>query len=326
MSKRFIKMSSALLLGFLSLILSIVPTKSHALETDQYMTFGIELSESSQEIDNLVNTQMTLAALSLSNGKDSSELSCMQAAYKALKWVGGEFGKKIGVPEEYILENTKIDIFPDRNLINNEYINNSIYQSSLLLKTFPLAPTLKVNGVYVGSDKLGHFFSLGRYYYRIYLRSRKLGLSHDVAVKNSFKMGLISEKTYYGFLASGVFSYADLQANYDGFRWILSFCDDVNPKLYKVNNTWFWSNDFKITDFVSPLWDETYNTNSYTKRRGKQVKKHLDKLCSDEFILHMNERVDFYSNHYSKYFENDFRKLLTKKQMPEQIPQSFCKN
>ena len=309
------------LILILTLSLLLKPFFAFSLETDQYMTFETELSDSSAEIDQLINEQMNQAVVKL-----SPDLSCLEASHEVLSWVGGQYGDKTGVPEEHILENTQIDIFPDRSLERSDYIGRSVYQDSLTLKTFPLAPTLKLNGVYVGSDKVGHFFSVGRYYYRVYLRSRKLRMGHQRAMQNSFEMGLISEKTYYGYMASGVFSFADLQANYDGFRWILSFCNKQTPKLYKENGKWHWSNDFKIANYASPLWDESYNTNSYTRRRGKQVTQHLNQMCSNKRVIElMHERFSYYTNNYQNYFQHDFRNLLSPKERPEQIKR-YCQD
>lgn len=314
------KRSSLKITFFLILnIFNIFVSNTWALETDQYMTFGIKLKDSSVHINELVNNQMKYAVLKL-----SPKSSCLKATHDVLSWVGGQYGETMGLTEKHVLENTEIDIFPSRDKLKSDYINNSIYAKSFLLKTFPLAPTININGVYIGSDKIGHFFSVGRYYYRVYLRSKMLGFSNWDAIMKSYKAGLFSEKTYYGLWASGVYSYADLQANYEGFHWALSFCEGPRPMLFKKDGVWHWNGNFQIQDYVSPLWDETFNTNSYSKSRGREVFKQLSKRCLKTDPAHIAERFSYYSNNFEHLLARDFRKIVIKMSMPSQIERNFC--
>ena len=91
----------------------------------------------------------------------------------------------------------------------------------------PLAlfPLVKIGDTTVGVDKLEHMFGMGlRYFKKHYLEERPL-----VPV---LKGGIFKEKTFLGgnMLATGVFSYADLSANFNGMRFwnhMLQKRDDV---------------------------------------------------------------------------------------------------
>ena len=67
---------------------------------------------------------------------------------------------------------------------------------------FGLGRTFKLNGIMVGSDKFGHFFSQGHKYYRRELRGEREDL---LLAKGAF-----AERWVFGQLTTGIFSNADL--------------------------------------------------------------------------------------------------------------------
>lgn len=81
---------------------------------------------------------------------------------------------------------------------------------------FTISPTVKMYGHSFGTDKIAHFFQQGYTYHRIYKRGTANGLTDTEAVKKAVAWGRKTEATYYGTLVGGVFSNADLYANYAG--------------------------------------------------------------------------------------------------------------
>ena len=73
---------------------------------------------------------------------------------------------------------------------------------------FTISPTVKMYGHSFGTDKIAHIFQQGYTYYRKYKRGIAAGMTETEA-----------ENTYYGTLVGGVFSNADLYANYAGMRF-----------------------------------------------------------------------------------------------------------
>lgn len=84
---------------------------------------------------------------------------------------------------------------------------------------FTISPTVNLYGSQFGTDKIAHFFQQGYTYYRIYERALAKGLTADEAAKKAVRWGRMTERTYYGTLVGGVFSNADLVANYIGMKF-----------------------------------------------------------------------------------------------------------
>ena len=82
-----------------------------------------------------------------------------------------------------------------------------------------ISPTVNLYGSQFGTDKIAHFFQQGYTYYRIYERALAKGLTVDAAAKKAVRWGRMTERTYYGTLVGGVFSNADLFANYIGMKF-----------------------------------------------------------------------------------------------------------
>ncbi|MET0391909.1 MAG: DUF4157 domain-containing protein [Chitinophagaceae bacterium] len=121
---------------------------------------------------------------------------------------------------------------------------------------FPiLNPTMKVNGVCIGSDKLGHFFQQGHEYY---VESHRSGGSVATAVAG----GQRQESGGYGLRTTGVFSNADLEANRKG----LDFYNDLaaSPGM-----------SFDIATYINANWSEVNNPNFYESSVGQIVWRNL---------------------------------------------------
>ena len=82
-----------------------------------------------------------------------------------------------------------------------------------------LSKTVNVYGSQFGTDKIAHFFQQGYIYYTKYNRALADGLTPDEAAKKAIRWGQMTERTYYGTLVSGVYSNADLCANYVGMKF-----------------------------------------------------------------------------------------------------------
>ena len=143
----------------------------------------------------------------------------------------------------------------------------------------PLAlfPLIKIGNVVVGVDKLEHMFGMGQIYFKKhYLEDRPL-----VPV---LKNGIFKEKTFLGgnMLATGVFSYADLSANFNGMRFwnhMLQKRDDVlgaqhnaGPYLFCREGKWV-KNEERPIDFrtyVDPTMQESMNCSKFATGRGAE--------------------------------------------------------
>ena len=94
----------------------------------------------------------------------------------------------------------------------------SIY-ASLPTNYFTISPTVNLYGTNMGTDKIAHFFQQGYTYYKIFTRELSKGSTELDAIDKATAWGKMTEHTYYGTLVGGVFSNADLAANYAGMKF-----------------------------------------------------------------------------------------------------------
>jgi hypothetical protein len=148
---------------------------------------------------------------------------------------------------------TKIEDFLESKLTHGKQVRdpaqaNTKYQGMILgLWGIPLirvlGATIKVDGICIGTDKLGHFFQQGHEYYEI---ARRQGKGDTAAAE----YGISTEIGKFGLATTGVFSNADLEANRQG----LAFYDKLSTSP---------TMSFDISDFISNQWNEETNPNLY---------------------------------------------------------------
>ena len=157
----------------------------------------------------------------------------------------------------------------------------SIYQGHPIWATrvaglFGVGPTIKLNNQYVGSDKLGHFLSQGRKFWKRYLKYE------DEA--RAAEHSAYTERALFGQMTTGVYSNADLVANYEGFRFYLSlFEDDVIPDKPAIlawrDDHWEIQRPFTWADHVNEYWDEALNINHFDSLLYPHMKERLNEFC-----------------------------------------------
>jgi len=143
---------------------------------------------------------------------------------------------------------------------------------------FGVGPTIKVNGVLIGSDKLGHFLSQGRKFWRRYQRYT----DESRAAEHS----AYTERAIFGQLTTGSYSNADLVANYEGYVFYRSlFEDDVIPGKPAIlawrDGGWEVQRPFDFRDHVNEYWDEAINVNHYDALLYDHMRERLTEYCDE---------------------------------------------
>jgi hypothetical protein len=143
---------------------------------------------------------------------------------------------------------------------------------------FGVGPTIKLNGVLVGSDKLGHFLSQGRKFYYRYLR---LGDEALAAERSAY-----TERALFGQLTTGSYSNADLVANYEGYVFYRNlFEGDAVPGKPAIlrweDDHWVIQRPFDFRDHVNEYWDEALNVNHYDRLLYPHIRTRLLTLCGE---------------------------------------------
>ncbi len=154
-------------------------------------------------------------------------------------------------------------------------------------KLFGVGKTIRLNNHYIGSDKIGHFLSQGRKFYKRYRRS---GSEAEAAKRSAY-----TERAIFGRLTTGSYSNADLVANYEGHRFYRSlFEDDIVPGKSAIlgwkDGGWVVQRAFDWADHVNEYWDEALNVNHYDALLYKHMHRRFIEFCSNYW-----ERPELYS-------------------------------
>ena len=166
-------------------------------------------------------------------------------------------------------------------LLNDSIYRDIDYLEGFSLKLKELSDVVNINGHLVGLDKIGHFFAQGWQYFE---------LTHyeEETLDKAIEWGRQKEAGMFGYAMTGIFSYADLAANLNGWRFwnrlllkqddplkgiIASFFDRPyitceirimeSIKSRKMIRAWAYNGRFDLSDYIDGAWDEANNCNSY---------------------------------------------------------------
>ncbi|MGI9034584.1 MAG: hypothetical protein ACR2GD_00970 [Pyrinomonadaceae bacterium] len=283
---------------FLSFVLLTQSTA--AFETDQYNLPPAPLADIGDEVTQYVETNVKKAFENL-NKEISARQLCLEA--------GGKFAKiKCDSPDK---EREKLAQLRAPQAVAREVYNllgtgippltnsgswmeshhfkhaparyKTKFCDSIFL-TFPtdfigLSSTVKLYGAQFGTDKIAHFFQQGYSYYKIYNRALAEGSTPGEAARKAVKWGQKTERTIYGTLISGVYSNADLFANYAGMKFYLGLARPIKigeferpAALILKNGLWEFNNNYTpqnlIKPFISNHLNEAFNPSIFTKMFG----------------------------------------------------------
>lgn len=275
--------------------LTLLSVSSFALETDNFIVWSRELKDISPKLNDFI-AQEIQTSLEEANNKRYVQ-TCLQVTQRIAKKFRAL--APISHPlEDWLAKNLdEEEMFPH----SKSYIKQSIYKypSYFYLNSMPIAPNVRVGDFYLGTDKLSHFSSTGRRYLLHYLKKMKSGMNSDEAIKSAIKLGLNNEATILGSWSSGVFSYSDMEANYQGFIFYKKLCMNEEDNYLAQNETGQWSmvKAPDMRDYVSAYWDETFNPSYRLAKSWKGSVKALGELyCKPSFMDLGATRMEFYSS------------------------------
>ena len=253
-----------------SLFLTVcVPAIAGAYETDQFNNRHQPLKDSTS----ILNHQVTLAIASVitNSGDELDEIKIVDGIYNKIG--GKHWVDKI---ERFAMDSVDIERL-DTPPHDSIYSGHPIY-ATRVAGMFGVGPTLKINHVLVGTDKLGHFLSQGRKFYRRWV---KLGDESKAAEHSAY-----TERAIFGQMTTGSYSNADLVANYEGFLFYRSlFEDDVVPGkpaiLAYEQGRWTMQRPFDWADHVNDYWDEALNINHYDALLYTRMKTRFMTFCDN---------------------------------------------
>lgn len=128
----------------------------------------------------------------------------------------------------------------------------------------------------IGTDKFGHFVAFGWEYF---VRVER----EELPVRDALELGFKQEAGMFGAATTGVFSYADLSANYNGLLFwqrMIGTSDDLTAFVACVPDTRRWrvQNEIDMDDYIDATWDERVNPSDYVdpelaKKSNAQVEE-----------------------------------------------------
>jgi hypothetical protein len=173
--------------------------------------------------------------------------------------------------EEWIEAEARVPLYRVRD--KGIYGNAVDFDDMRMAWYMGLSGTLQVAGVLMGVDKLGHFIGQGFQYYERY-RHLDPNLSEPARWAAVRERGHLQELGQLGIATGGVYSYADLAANWQGMLFFMALFDDVKLEgqqhaRYLVraeDGTYRRVRDFHWAEYVTADWDEVLNPTGIERR------------------------------------------------------------
>ncbi len=217
----------------LILFFMTLTTGALALETDNYIAWEVTLPDSGEEFNKFFGQRIehALAEVNALN----KPVSCEAVSYR----IAAEFKTVLGTNPIEDFAHTKLTgmVYP----LEQKFVQDSILtETRFYLQFTGLAPNVQINGVYLGLDKLAHFASTGRRYFKRYLKRLRAGDTEIEATQSAIRYGLLNEASVLGWWASGVFSYGDMEANYQGLRFYKKLCFDQTDTYLSQDEVGTW--------------------------------------------------------------------------------------
>lgn len=244
-----------------------IPAVVPAYETDQFSNRDKAIADSTEPLNRRVNETLQTVVARLGDQRD--EMAVVDAIYKE---IGGRHW--VDKLERWAMKSEQVE-----KLDTPRYgsVFSGLPWYALRVTTFfGIGKTIRLNEQLIGSDKIGHFLSQGRKFYRRYRKS----LSEAEAAEHSS----YTERAIFGRMTTGSYSNADLVANYEGHRFYRSLFEDniVAGKtaiLRWQESGWVVQRPFDWADHVNEYWDEALNINHYDALLYKHMHQRLVTFC-----------------------------------------------
>ncbi len=238
----------------------LLTTAAHAYESDQLVA-RLDPPEDGTELANAQADEFLARAVALANRKTrcrGTDEKMRIAAAKAVHEVMGKLTiipRKGELPPQYYgayaawIETGPV---PKRSFANRDDIYAEVrLRVSPILQIFGPASTISLGGVLMGTDKVDHFWVQGFDYFE----ESRWGADPDRAVL----WGTRTELGIWGELTTGVFSYADLEANWLGMQFYDSLLRPGSVIVRRPDGCLEQARPFDWREWVSPRLDEVLN-------------------------------------------------------------------
>lgn len=250
---------------FLVFLFLLVGVEASAYESDQYTNRLQPVADSMVVMDKAVNDAID----KILHRAPHSQGAVAKAIYRE---IGGLYwADKI---ERWAAKSAEIEKY-DHTRYESIYRGMPFWATRVNF-VFGIGLSFRINEVMVGSDKLGHFFSQGYKYFQRELR--------DESRERILWKGRFAERWIWGLLTTGVYSNADLVANYEGWHFYQSlFNDNVVPGKKSIlvlqQAKYVQQRAFTWADHINDYWDEALNPSYNVESLNKRLRESILDLC-----------------------------------------------
>jgi hypothetical protein len=302
------------------------PGTAHATETDQYYAIDKSPRDSLGVLNEKVNRDI-LGALELVNRGDWEGDSCLDVSHRVYQRFRISGLHKIELWTEHTPRVARVPADEESSLYlkkHSLYRNDRLWDWGL---TFGVKATFNVAGVHMGADKLSHFFQTGWKYHELFLEHRQEGVPEREALERLIHYGVETEQGSLGLVTTEVFSFGDLEANYQGFLFYRGLCEGESPRLQKTAGGWRLVHPFDWREYVSPRFDESYNNSAFTPKRWREVQANLrqdycPRLDSEAFREHY-WRASHFARGPDEFSARYVQELIARGEVPRQADYSL---
>ena len=283
-----------------------------AFETDQYNLPPAPLADIGDEVTDYVIGQIRLAADDVNKRITASE-ACLASMKKGCRRPDRERKELEYLRSEEAVADAVYERLSGGNLMTTKFgkwINGhnfgvqpatykAPYRESIYLikpsNYLTLSPTIRMYGFEFGIDKLEHLFQQGHQYYDRVKRELSHGKTNTEAVSKAIEWGKRTERTYYGLLTSGVYSNADLFANYVGLKFYegLTRSIEINgtarPAMLKLaGGFWIAADDMTLRNhllkpFIDDHMNEAFNPSAFRFTLEGSVRRSIKRNSCDDW-------------------------------------------
>lgn len=260
---------AAILVALLTACSLAAPGPLLAYESDQYSNRTAPIADSRAALNRLVNAALE-EVVSGWHGLPN-KLRFARAVYwrvGGLHWVDHI--------ERWAMRSPEVERLP-RPGRRGVFAGSSFFFARVNA-VFGVAQTIQVDGVLVGTDKLGHFFSQGVKYFESHFRGESEAEVLD--------RGRVNERLIFGQLTTGVYSNADLVANYEGYLFYRGLFEDGVVAGRPALVAWQagkprLARSFDWADHVNDYWDEALNPSHFGRGLQRFMSRRLVLLCGE---------------------------------------------
>lgn len=284
--------------GLLKILLSsqiVLVSLTYSGEVDHFSRKFQVIKDSAEVMNSIANSYL---AKSVQEANSTSSSCNEKTLYKKMRNYFSNH--KTGEITIFALNDPRVDKIKLK--ISDSVYKEWSYRNGSLLASkssdgsnIVLSPLMRIGSQVIGTDKFEHLFGRGFAYFTDHYLNKK-------TLKHTLKIGVREEKIIYGgnFLATGVFSYADLSANFNGMRFwnhiLLQRVDILGPQFnlgpYVVckNNKFEINETTKIdfTKYFDASYDESINCSKFANSNA------LEKFNRSLNSLNLNESTNIY--------------------------------